>query len=104
MSPKRIGPLFLLILAGLLLAATWTTAAADERRPLTISPEPGMVDVPVFTPTSGEPDVGGTPAPRSKTNDRPVAVRAVASCPWSPLPPWVRLIMRSWSVWIPGLS
>ncbi len=105
MSPKRIGPLFLLVMAGLLLAATWTTASADERRVQILSPDPvARMDVPVFTPHSGEPDVGGTPAPRSKSNDRSISVRAVNPSPWSPLPPWARWIMRTWRVWFPGLS
>lgn len=106
MSPKRIGPLFLMALAGLLLAAVWTTASAEERWVPTISSDPETsFGSPIYNPTSGEPDVGGTPAPpRSKSDGHAVSNRAVAQPPWSQLPPWVRLVMRTWSVWFPGLS
>jgi hypothetical protein len=106
MSPKRFGPLFLLALAVLLTAATWTTVSAAARRgPSFTSPDPGTrVDAPIFTPTSGEPDVGGTPAPpRSISNGHHVSNRAVAPS-WFRLSPWFRLVMRTWSVWFTGLS
>jgi hypothetical protein len=109
MSPNRNGLPCLLVLALLLAAAAWTPASANDRWSPSVftEPPPSLGETP-FGPTSGEPDVGGTPAPpRANTNGSTVSivpVSAGATTPWSQLPPWVRLVMRTWTVWFPGLS
>lgn len=91
----------------LLTAVAWTPVSASERwAPSTITDGPVTVEAPTYGPTSGEPDVGGTPAPRAKTNGYEVSVRkdTGATQPWSRLQPWVRLVIGTWRVWFPGLS
>ena len=108
MSPNRNGLLCLLVLALLVTATAWTPASANDRWSPSVYTEPPPSLEPPFGPTSGEPDVGGTPAPpRTNTSGSTVSiapVRAVATTPWSQLPPWVQLVMRTWTVWFPGLS
>lgn len=91
-------------LALVLVAAIWTTASADDRRVQILAPDPGWAGAaPVYTPTSGEPDVGGTPSPRSKTEAGSAPRRAVVVSPWIHLPPWVGPVVGTWSRWLPGL-
>jgi hypothetical protein len=107
MSPKRNGLLILLVPAMLIAAAAWTSAsAADRWPPSTVAGGSLRVQRPSCTPQSGEPDIGGTPAPRSKPNgyEVPARTRAGVAQPWSRFQPWVRLVFRTWSVWFPGLS
>lgn len=107
MSSKRNGLLFLLVPAMLLAAVAWTPASASDRwAPSTITDGPVTVDAPTYGPTSGEPDVGGTPAPRAKTSGYEISVRkdAGATLPWFRLQPWARLVFGAWSAWFPGLS
>jgi hypothetical protein len=108
MSSKRNGLLCLLVLAMLLVAVAWTPASASDRRARsTITGGPVTVKAPKYSPTSGEPDVGGTPSPpRVKASGYEVSVRkdTGATQPWSRLKPWVRLVIGTWSVWFPGLS
>jgi hypothetical protein len=107
MSPKRNGLLLLLAPAMLLAVVAWTPASASDRwAPSTITDGPVRVDAPTYGPTSGEPDVGGTPAPRTKTSGYGVSVRrdAGATQPRIRFQPMVRLVFRAWSVWFPGLS
>jgi hypothetical protein len=107
MSSRRNGLLYLLVPAMLLTVVAWTPAAASDRwAPSTITDGPVTVEVPVYGPTSGEPDVGGTPAPRVKTSGSEVSVRKDmgATQPWFRLQPWARLVIGTWRVWFPGLS
>jgi hypothetical protein len=110
MSPKRNGLLIILLVPAMLLAAaTWTSAAAGVRwAPGTVTGGPPTVQRPGCTPLSGEPDVGGTPAPRASNRPSGYEVsaptRTDATQPWFRFQPWVRLVFRTWSVWFPGLS
>jgi hypothetical protein len=107
MSSKRNGLLCLLVLGTLLTVAAWTPARASDRwAPITYTDPPATSDWSNFGPTSGEPDVGGTPSPRIKTSGYEISApkRAGETLPWSQLPPWVRVVLRTWRVWFAGLS
>jgi len=106
MSPNRNRLLWLLVPALLMTAAAWTTAAASDRWAPSTYTDPVTFAGPTIDPASGEPDVGGTPAPVTKTNGCRVSAptRTVVDSPWPQLPTWMRLALRTWSVWFRGLS
>lgn len=106
MSPNRNALLWLLVPALLMAAATWAPASASDRWTPSTYTDPVTYPGPTIGPTSGEPDVGGTPAPTTKTNGQRVSApaRVVVDSPWPQLPTWVRMTLRTWSVWFRGLS
>ena len=107
MSSKRSRLLTLLVLASLASTLIWSTAWAGERKTRDAAlHDGGMARTTVCNPASGEPDVGGVPAPHSSDEQSYGSPqRAVTSSQWSRLPLWIeRALWWMWGAWYPGLS
>jgi hypothetical protein len=99
MLSERSRLLLLLVLLSVVAAAGWTTALADGKTaPSTVSSWTRAAKPPAV-PTSGEPDVGQTPRPKSTTgalSHAPSEVGGGSQDP--PADAWFRWIVRTWKM------